>query len=41
MPPKLASTSETTGLKWAPETGPNMRMMVNSPAAVAAAFSKS
>ena len=27
-PPKTASTSETTGLKWAPETGPNMRMKV-------------
>ena len=40
-PPKLASTSETTGLKWPPETGPNMRMIVNRPAAVAAAFSNS
>src|SRR5665213_3242676 len=38
-PPKLASTSETTGLKWAPETGPNMRMIAYRPAAVAAAFS--
>jgi hypothetical protein len=28
-------------LKWAPEIGPKMRMKVKSPAAVAAAFSKS
>src|SRR6478672_4859501 len=41
MPPKLASASETTGLKWPPETGPNMRMIANSPAAVAVAFSNS
>ena len=26
-------------MKWAPETGPNIKMMANSPAAVAAAFS--
>jgi hypothetical protein len=39
MPPKLASASETTGLKCPPDTGPNIRMIVNSPAAVAAAFS--
>src|SRR6201981_1332525 len=32
---------ETTGLKWPPETGPNIRMIANSPAAVAAAFSTS
>ena len=41
MPPNAASTSETTGLKCAPETGPNMRMIANRPAAVAAAFSSS
>ncbi len=40
-PPKKASAKDTTGLKWPPETGPNMRMIVNSPAAVAAAFSSS
>ncbi len=40
-PPNAASTRETTGLKWAPETGPNIKMMANKPAAVAAAFSKS
>ena len=32
---------ETTGLKCAPEIGPNMRMKVKRPAAVAAAFSNS
>ena len=36
-----ASASDTTGLKCPPETGPNMRMIVNRPAAVAAAFSNS
>lgn len=41
MLPKLASTSETTGLKWAPDMGPNIRMIANSPAPVAAAFSNS
>ena len=40
-PPKLASTRETTGLKCAPEIGPNIRMIVKSPAAVASAFSSS
>ena len=40
-PPKAASTKETTGLKCPPETGPNIKMMANSPAAVAMAFSKS
>ena len=40
-PPKAASTKDTTGLKWAPETAPNIRMRANSPAAVAAAFSNS
>ena len=35
-PPRAASTSETTGLKWPPETAPNIRMIANSPAAVAA-----
>ena len=41
IPPKLASASDTTGLKCPPETGPNIRMIANSPAAVAAAFSNS
>src|SRR5690242_2815339 len=41
MPPNAASAKETTGLKWPPETGPNIKMIVNSPAAVAAAFSTS
>ena len=41
MPPSAASASETTGLKCAPDTGPNMRMTANSPAAVAAEFSSS
>ena len=40
-PPKLASTNDTTGLKWPPEIGPNIKMIANSPAAVAAAFSNS
>jgi hypothetical protein len=40
-PPKKASTKDTTGLKWPPETGPNIKMIANSPAAVAAAFSTS
>ena len=35
-PPKLASTSDTTGFKCAPETGPNITMITNRPAAVAA-----
>src|SRR4051812_5261672 len=40
-PPNAASTSETTGLKWPPLTGPNMRIVAYRPAAVAAAFSSS
>ena len=40
-PPKAASTTDTTGLKWPPETGPNIKMIANSPAAVAIAFSSS
>ena len=40
-PPNTASTKDTTGLKWPPDTGPNIRMIANSPAAVAAAFSNS
>ena len=28
-------------MKWPPETGPNIKMIANSPAAVAAAFSSS
>ena len=38
-PPNTASANDTTGLKWPPDTGPNIRMIANSPAAVAAAFS--
>ena len=38
-PPNAASAKDTTGLKWPPDTGPNIEMMANSPAAVAAAFS--
>src|SRR5579884_1699260 len=41
MPPNAASTKDTTGLRWAPDTGPTIKMMVNNPAAVAAAFSSS
>src|ERR1700722_19186831 len=41
IPPKAASTKETTGLKCAPDTGPTMRIKANSPAPVAAAFSRS
>ena len=41
IPPSAASANETTGLKCAPETGPNIKMIANSPAAVAAAFSSS
>ena len=37
----LAKLKDTTGLKWPPETGPNIKMIANSPAAVAAAFSSS
>src|SRR3954453_19702404 len=40
-PPNRASTSETTGLKWPPLTGPNIRIVASRPAAVAAAFSSS
>ena len=40
-PPNAASAKDTTGLKWPPDTGPNIKMIVNSPAAVAAAFSSS
>ncbi len=32
---------DTTGLTWAPETGPKVRMLAMSPTAVAAAFSNS
>ena len=37
----MASTSDTTGLKCPPDTGPNIRMIANNPTAVAAAFSNS
>jgi hypothetical protein len=33
--------NDTTGLKWPPETGPNITMIANSPAAVTAEFSSS
>jgi len=38
-PPNVASTKDTTGLKCAPLTGPNIRTIANRRAAVAAAFS--
>ena len=41
MPPGAASANDTTGLKCAPDTGPNIKMIAYSPAAVAAAFSSS
>ena len=41
IPPSAASANETTGLKCAPDTGPNIKMIANSPAAVAAEFSSS
>src|ERR671910_1760371 len=40
-PPNRRSASVTTGLKWAPETGPNATIRAASPAPVAAAFSSS
>ena len=40
-PPNSASTTLTTGLKCAPDTGPNARINATSPPAVAAAFSNS
>jgi hypothetical protein len=40
-PPSAASANDTTGLKCAPDTGPNIKMIANSPAAVAAEFSSS
>ena len=40
-PPNAASTNDTTGLKWPPDTGPNIKMIANSPAPVAAAASNS
>src|SRR6266849_2776938 len=40
-PPSAASANDTTGLKCAPDTGPNIKMTANRPAAVAAAFSSS
>ena len=41
IPPSAASENDTAGLKCAPDTGPNMRMIAKSPAAVAAEFSSS
>src|ERR671910_2038887 len=40
-PPNRRSASVTTGLKWAPETGPNATIRATRPAPVAAAFSSS
>ena len=39
--PSAASARVTTGLKWAPETGPNMWMMTSRTPAVAAALASS
>ena len=41
MPPKMRSASVTTGLKCAPDTGPNARISATSPAPVAIEFSRS
>ena len=41
MPPRTRSASVTTGLKWAPETGPKARISATSPAPVAIEFSSS
>ena len=41
MPPKMRSASVTTGLKCAPDTGPNARMSATRPAPVAIEFSSS
>jgi len=38
-PPNSRVTNETTGLKWAPETGPSAKIKAISPPVVAAAFS--
>src|SRR5664280_1971414 len=38
IPPKAASTRETTGLKCAPERAPKIRMSANRPAPVTSAF---
>src|SRR5438477_209383 len=35
MPPRTASASVTTGLKWAPDTGPKARVRATSPPAEA------
>ena len=40
-PPKIASTTLTAGLRWAPETEPTARMIATSAAPVASAFSRS
>ena len=39
--PRNQSASETTGLRWAPETGPTMRISTVSPSTVAVLFSRS
>ena len=41
MPPKRRSARVTTGLKWAPDTGPKARISATSPAPVAVEFSSS
>src|SRR5450755_4475508 len=40
-PPIAASASVTAGLKWAPLTGPNVRMSATRPAPVATVFASS
>src|SRR3546814_16802517 len=37
--PRNQSTADTTGLKWAPDTGPNSRISTPSPNTVAVEFS--
>jgi hypothetical protein len=40
MPPCEASAIVTVGLKWAPETGPNVRIRATSAAPVAMVFAR-
>ena len=39
--PSHQSARDTTGLKWAPETGPKIRMRTASPSAVVVEFASS